>query len=495
MSKQNNLLQKRLLPLLLPILLFIGLAFPAYAQGPDQELPVINWQELKTDHFLIVYAENIEGLPPEECACGLNEAQFYAGFIDEIYGDLVAVFEVELDTPINLRLFPTEETYFEVNPLAERIPGLIAHALNDRAEIAIALPRTRPLSEDDIVNNMRHELTHFFASLLSDGKLNTGFHEGIAQYLEKPNDRTGFDPALLEQAYQQSRLLTWAEMDKAQNIFRDPQVAYPQALSMASFLIDRYGFVKFVDFIKANAKEPGYRSALQVVYGKSADALETEWQEYLPDYFAGRWQINTIYAYDLSRVAQLVENGAYSAAEAELTEIVTLLESTDQAEVLAQAESLLARAHQGQAAGALADEARQALLNNDYQLAIDKGNAAINAFEELGFRNRIQELQTYVHRAELGQDALVRLNQGEQLLNSLRFFEAERELHEATALLQTLGNQDAARRGADLLALSTYRQQVFAFAMLMVGALLLLINGVRRFFHRFTAHPLEVEFT
>lgn len=186
MLKQNLFSKKWLHLLVLPLLLFAWLGTPVQAQGPEEELPVIDWRELETEHFLLVYAESIEGVPQDACACGIEEAEFYAGFIDKVYTDLVAVFEVELETPINLRLFPTEETYYEVNPLAEQIPGLIAHALNNRAEIAIALPRTRPLTEEDIINNMRHEITHFFASLLSDSKLNTGFHEGIAQYLENP---------------------------------------------------------------------------------------------------------------------------------------------------------------------------------------------------------------------------------------------------------------------------------------------------------------------
>jgi hypothetical protein len=466
-----------------------------FAQEPDTELPVINWQELKTENFVIVYAESIAGVDPSSCVCGPGKAQFYASFIDDIYTDLRAVFEVDLETPINLRLFPTEESYFEVNPVAEVVTGVIAHALNNRQEIAVALPRTEGLTDDELINNMRHELTHLFASLLSDSKLNTGFQEGIAQYLEKPTAKTSFDPAILEQAYNRQILLSWADLDRAENVFKDPQVAYPQTFSMAAFLIDRYGFPKFVDFIKANATEPGFRSALEVTYRKSADALETEWLAYLPEYFAGRWKINSIYAYDLSRVRELVAGGAYSGAEVELLEIIALLETTNQTEVLAEAETLLAQAHRGQAANALADEARAALTANDYALTVTKGNAAIAAFEEVGYRQRIPEIQTYIQRAELGQGAIEQLNRGEELLESLRFFEAEKEIHAAMVMLQSLGNQAYAQRGEQLLIELTQRQSILAYAILAVGGVLLLVNGLRRLFYRFSAHPLEVEFT
>ncbi len=488
-------MQKKLLLLILSIILRVWLPGVAYAQDPDNETaPAIDWRELRTENFIVVYAESVEGFIGIGCACGVEEAEVYTAFIDQVYKDLVAVFEVELETPINLRLFPTEESYYEVNPLAEQISGVIAHALNSREEIAIALPRTRPLSEEEIANNIRHELTHFFASFLSDSKLNTGFQEGIAQYLEKPVDSAGNNPAALSGIYQEERLLTWAQLNDAEQVFGEPDVAYPQALSMTAFLIDRYGFPDFLEFIKASATEPGYRSALEAAYGESADVLEAEWLEYLPEYLAGRWQVNSIYAYDLSRVTQLVEHGAYSDAETELIEIITLLESTDQTETLTEAEALLAKANKGQVANALGNETRESMLASDYALTISKANAAIAAYEELGYRDRIPEIQIYIQRAELGQNALAQLDYGEELLDSFRFFEAEKQIYNATALLQSLNNQIAAQRGEELLAESTFRQSIFAYAMLLIGLILLLLNGLRRILRQFSANPLEAEY-
>lgn len=479
----------------LQALLWIWLPAAIQAQGPTDETGTIDWRELKTENFVIVYAESVEGVPSTACECGIEEAEFYAGFVEEAYQDLVVIFGKELETPINLRLFPTEESYYEVNPVAEFITGVIAHAMNNREEIAIALPRTRPLTEEEIINNVRHELTHFFASLLSDGNLTTGFQEGIAQYVEKPTVRASYDPTLLKLAFEQDRLLTWDELDKSERVFADPQVAYPQALSIASFLIDQYGFPTFLKFIEANALEPGYRSALKTTYNKSAEALEAEWLAYLPEYFSGRWQINVIYAYDLSRMVNLVEHGAYTDAEAELAEIIQLLETTDQTDVLSEAELLLAEAHQGQAAGKLADEARQALEAHDYSTALTKGNDAITAYEEIGYRDRIPEIQVYIQRAELGQSAVDQLQRGEQLLESFRFLEAETQIYEATMLLQALDHQVAAQQGVELLQASTQRQNFLAYGMLSVGGLLLLFNGIRRLMHRLIAPPLEVEFT
>ncbi len=484
------------------LLLVWGLLFclawlpgPAYAQTPTDEAPAIDWQELKTEKFIIVYADRVAGLARFECDCGIDEAERYAAFVDPIYRDLATVFETELDTPINLRLFPTEESYYAVNPLAEQLTGVIAHALNSRDEIAIALPRTRILSKAELINNVRHELTHFFASLLSDGKLKAGFQEGLAQYLEKPTEQAKADPALLKQAFEQNRLLTWADLDEARAVYSDPQVAYPQTLSLVSFLVDRYGFPTLVKFLRASATAPGYRSALALAYGQSAAELEAEWLAYLPEYFAGRWQINAIYAYDLSRVTELVNRGAYTAAETELAPIITLLETTNQTDTLTEAETLLARAHQGQAAGRLADEARQALESDNYPLAIEKGRAALTAYQTLGYRDRLPEIELYLHRAELGQQALNQLNQGERSLTSWRFFEAENQIREATLLLQALDNQADSARGITLLQQSAWRQSLLAYVLLAVGLALFIFNSLRRLIQRLTARPIEVEFT
>lgn len=480
--------------LLLPLLLLTWLPSSAQAQDPTE---VIDWRELQTENFTIVYAAAIYGPEesPVDCPlCGIDEAERYADFVDSLYTDLATIFEVELKTPINLRLFPTEHSYFVVNPLAEYLTGVIAHALNTREEIAVAVPRTQFLTDEELINNMRHEFTHLFASQLSAGNLKSGFQEGIAQYLEKPTDKAATDPALLEMAFEQGRLLSWDDLSQSRQIYADPQVAYPQSLSVVAFLIDRYGFPKFIDFIKATSTEPGYRTALSVTYSKSAEELEAEWLDYLPDYLAGRWQINAVYSYDLGRVTDLVNRGAYSDAKTEIADIVTLLETTEQYETLARADALLEQADKGQQAGLLADEARAALAAGDYALAIDKGQAAVAAYDTLGYRNRIPEIQLYIYRAELGQEALQQLDHGASLLDQFRFFEAERQIHEATIRLQALNNQPAAEDGITLLHRAADRQSQLAYFLFAIGGLLFVANGLHRLVHRLTANPLEVEF-
>ena len=69
---------RKFLVLLLPSLFLMWLPGPAYAQGPDSEAAFIDWQELKTEKFIIVYADSVFGVANFDCACGIEEAQRYA---------------------------------------------------------------------------------------------------------------------------------------------------------------------------------------------------------------------------------------------------------------------------------------------------------------------------------------------------------------------------------------------------------------------------------
>ena len=192
---------------------------------------------------------------------------------------------------------------------------------------------------------------------------------------------------------------------------------------------------------------------------------------------------------------ELVNQGAFSDAETELLATVALLQTTNQQEAQAQAQALLDRVQQGKLAGVLADDALRALRQNNYPATIEKGSQAIALYQQIGYPDRIPEIQDHVYRANVGQKALDRLDNGEEMLNSLSFFQAEREIYEATLLLQTLGNQSAAERGIQLLHRSTERQRWLAYAIVGVGLAIVLFGLLRRVYNRFAADPMEVEFT
>ena len=82
------------------ILVVLVLFWPATAGAQDQD-----WRDLATDYFVILYT-------PDDS----DTAQEYAGFVDDIYEELSAVFNHRTATPLTLRLYPTMESYRRCGP-------------------------------------------------------------------------------------------------------------------------------------------------------------------------------------------------------------------------------------------------------------------------------------------------------------------------------------------------------------------------------------------
>ncbi|MFN8500120.1 MAG: peptidase MA family metallohydrolase [Anaerolineae bacterium] len=319
--------------ILLLLLALLALAPAAVADGPD-------WQELKTAHFTIA----TRGDPAE--------AQRYAGFVDGVYDDITAVYGYAVPTPITLRLYPDDAGYIAVNPLAAHLPGVVAHATSGggRHDISIDVQRTRSMTAEGVVNNVRHELTHLILADLSDDHLPVGWHEGIAQYSEKPvAGEMGQNVRQLKRSMTVDRLMTWDELNAPGGAYSNPAVAYPQALSMAAFLVDRYGFDRLIVFVKAMAKTPDYRAALEKTYNTPADKLEANWRAYLPDYVDTRYSAHALYAYDMAPMRGFLDAHNYAAAKREAEDALPLLRVTRQTDRLVEAESILAKAAQGMA--------------------------------------------------------------------------------------------------------------------------------------------------
>ena len=324
----------RFIRILVLLLALLVLAPAVHADGPD-------WQEFKTARFVIASA----GDPAE--------AQRYAGFVEGVYDDMTAVYGYAVPPPVTLRLYPDDASYITTNPLAARLPGVVAHATSSggRHEISIDVQRTRGMSGEAIVNNVRHELTHLILADLSDDHLPVGWHEGIAQYSEKPlPGETQQNVRQLKRAAQVGNLMTWDELNAPGGAYSNPTIAYPESLSMAAFLVDRYGFDRLVTFVKMMAKTPDTRAALEKTYNTSADKLEANWRAYLPDYVDTRYTAHALYAYDMTTMRGYLDAKNYAAAKREAEAALPLLRVTHQSEALAEAESILATAAQAMAA-------------------------------------------------------------------------------------------------------------------------------------------------
>ena len=451
--------------------LILGGTRSALAQGTE-------WQERRTANFAILYPAGSE-----------TEAEAYAQFVDGVYDEVSAVFSYRAPPPVILRIYPTMSLYEQVNPLAARIPGVVAHAHTGRREISIALPQTVNQSQDQIVNNVRHELTHIIAADLSGDKLTTAFQEGIAQYLEHPSSELDLKMDLMKQVIAANRVIPWRELNQPGTAYENPQISYPQSYTMVAFLIERSGLATFRSFIEASKTSSGYRSALETAYGVSADRLEQEWRAQLDTFVNGEYRNRAVGAFDLSQAETLIARGEYEAALKALELGLPTVRETGPADLVQRAEELQTMASNGQRATNLAADARAALEQGDYTAAREAAAEGSTLFAELNQPEQQKVMQQYITLAEAGFAAHEQLKLVNGDLQTLHIGAARTRLAEAYQVFTRLGDEQGAASAESALLTIQRTETAVAVALVILGALVLGWNVHRRVNERGQALP------
>lgn len=458
----------RLVPQLLLLACALALFLPGEASAQRWNGP--EWRERRTERFAILYADGDEAT-----------AEQYASFVDQIYDEVSAIFGHRPAVPVTLRLYPTLERYYEANPLARGLRGIVAHADFRRNEVVVIVPQTDRQTPDEIQNNVRHELAHIIASELSGSRLNVGFQEGVAQYVELPSGELENKIRLLRRALDRGELLPWSDLDSRDLVYGNPDVAYPQALSVVAFLVDRYSFTKLREFLAISARSSGYRSALERAYGVSPAALEEEWRAWLPSYIAGGYLRNALTAYDLSHIEAMLSDGRYAEAQRAVETAIEWLRTTAQTETLLQAEGLLRMAEAGQRADGLAQEARAALEANDYDRALLLAEQALALYADLGDERQDAALRAYIERAQRGQQAAAMLSQAMALAETWQTYpQARATADRAAAEYLALGDRARAEEALALRETLNQRQTLLGGVLLAAGVGGVLLSLFRR---------------
>jgi hypothetical protein len=457
-------MQLRRLSGLFAILLVALLLAPNVAAAQESD-----WRERPTEHFAILYVDGDQAT-----------SERYAGFVDAIYDEVAAIFGHRTSTPITLRLYPTLARYQDANPLARGLTGVVAHADFRRHELVVVLPQTQAQTPEEVKNNVRHELTHLVAAELSDDRLNVGFQEGLAQYVERPAPELETRIKLLQRAFDQDRLLPWADLDDRNIVYQNAEVSYPESLSIAAFLVERYSFAKMREFLTITARSSGYRSALERTYAATPDELERQWRDWLPSYLAGGYKRNALTAYDLTGAEALLRQGRYAEAKTELQTAIEWLRTTEQSDVLQQAEELLLRGEAGLRAEALAGDARAALEAGEYDRAGDLVAQARRAYADLGDARQDAVLAAYAQRVERGRQAAASLEQALTLARSLRYPQARTVADQAAAAYLSLGDRARAEQALTLRAFLDQRQTLLGATLLLLGLVGAGASAVRR---------------
>lgn len=474
--RYRRLADPRRLLVLIVGLLALTLALPA-GRARAQTQP--EWQERRTKSFAILYPDT---------AGTAAVAEQYAGFVDGVYDEVSAAFGYRTPPPVILRIYPTMELYVQANPMAAQMPGIVAHAHTGRREISIALPQTANQPQDQIVNNVRHELTHIIAADLSGDKLTTAFQEGIAQYLEHPSAELDAKMQLMQQVVAADRVLSWSALNQPGAAYADPQIGYPESYTIVAFLIGRNDFTTFRTFVEQTKTSSGYRGALQAAYGVSADQLESEWRAGLAAFINGGYQARATGAIDLSQAQALLAGGDYAAAITQLEAAIATL-GGDQSALSARAQELLGQARASQQAGEQAATARGALARGDYaaaQAAAAQGRQLLN---ELGQTEQLKVMDQYAQLAAEGIAAQGQLTAARAELRALQIAAARQQLADAYTTFSRLGDSGNAGIAQDSLLRIQRTETALAVILVVLAALVAGWNIHRRVNERDQAIP------
>ncbi|HLH23623.1 MAG TPA: hypothetical protein VK066_13970 [Chloroflexota bacterium] len=451
----------------LAVLLLLGLvgwlpARPALAQQAGA-VPDDAWQRRDTTYFTIYYT-----------AADRDALERYATVVDSLYEYVAAAFDHGPTPPVPLRLYPTTRAYASVNPIARYVEGVIAHTDTHAGEIGIAVDRVDRAGAETLRDTVRHELMHLTLTELTADRLPIGFQEGIAQYAEKEaTDRRRLAESL-RTAERQGQLLSWEDLNDQPRFLRRMNVGYPEALSMMTFLVDRHGLGTLKRFLlELGRRDEPYDQALAAVYGEPAAALETEWREYLPTYYASGWESNQLRTLDLADAKERFAAGDYAAAQPLFEQAQRLHTELEQPARAAEAAGYLGRVAVALEAADLAQQGRAQLAERDYSGARALLAAAEQRYDQAGDAARRAALAEPLAQAENGATAGEQLAAAEALVAGWRYPEGRARSAEAAALYQTIGDEDGVQRAQAVRAEADNRQGRLALLLLSAGAVAL----------------------
>lgn len=153
----------------------------------------------------------------------------------------------------------------------------------------IRIPYPQGIEMAEVEKIIRHEYTHAIIHEITGGKCVNWLNEGLARIMEYKtyggDDKPNFSQ--LKKAFKEGNLNTLDSL--ATNFIftedtKKASLAYQQSTSLATFIIDTYGFYKIRNMLKHFKDEKTLAEILKAEFYQTPDSFTTNWQVYLRDY-------------------------------------------------------------------------------------------------------------------------------------------------------------------------------------------------------------------
>lgn len=478
----------------IPLLLF-WLTTQARAAGrlADCDLAqTIDWRETSTRAFSILYPPDYEVVADLLTAERGEGGAAPGSRLDLEAARFEALFETGLPQPVMIRIYPDLPSYTCLNAGSGAAgsalpPGSMQLATGGR-EISLLganILADFPAWAKNDLDLLRYDLATLLTRQIGGAETPPGLLNAVGHYAQAP--QTTLAGLQLSRGDWLEPSQDWRSLWEGAAGGQDLRQQV-EAVSTVAYLVDTYGWERFLKLLHNLAAAPGIGPALAQVYGVALDELERGWRAYYPAYFNGDWQQHPFYNYDLGRYQRLIQAEQYGEADRQLQAALVFIEKTHNPDKLVEAQALLWQARQGQAANAHFAQAQQAFQNGDYA-----GSLTLLAQAEQGYTEaqtriyHLDELAAYRQRVidVLGLHQELKRLEAEVRTSWNTFWLAHR-LVQVGSRLGTLGDRPGYDQAARLLGVIQARQQQqFSWLAagvlgLVVGLLALLIGLMRR---------------
>lgn len=249
--------------------------FIRYSVGKKPE-----FSELKSEHFTIRYAHPEDYIIAEYGKDVLEKSRFEIGLDLEEYPEEPVIVEIYPD----LASFTAASTLPPENVEKTGVVGICKFN-----RIMVLSPRLLPKGYS-WSDTLAHEYTHYLIFLKSENTVPVWLHEGIAKFEEsrwrdsKRNVLSPFYETILAQALKKNSLVPIEKMHPSLALLdsaREAQLAFAQAGTSVSFLVDKWGNEGLVGLLEAMKARDDYKAAIYDVTGQDFDAFYGSWKNYL----------------------------------------------------------------------------------------------------------------------------------------------------------------------------------------------------------------------
>ena len=235
------------------------------------------WKEVGSDNFTIRYAHPKDLVVAELGRDILEKSRYEIGLDLETYPD----------EPVIIEIYPDLESF----TLASTLPpenvettGVVGICKFNR--IMILSPRLLPKGYT-WADTLAHEYTHYLIFLKSENTVPVWLHEGIAKFeearwrQEKRNVLTPFYETILADALNSDSLVPIEKMHPSLAMLdsaREAQLAFAQAGTSVSFLVDKWGNDGLVALLDSMRKRDDYQTSIEEVTGLPFGDFMTSWR-------------------------------------------------------------------------------------------------------------------------------------------------------------------------------------------------------------------------